>query len=204
MNSLKRMSTSPTMPEASSSKGVANYANNITSLMSKTMMTKYLNVTTMTSSSKTIMTGYSRMSDSSSLPAMSSMSESQTISSSTINPTMAQSSTLVVESSSVPTTTTTTTTPTTTPSPPPNMISLCNTYNTVIDDTRLNSNLALCDLKYYEAVRFKSSFGQNLQLRENCSAADQLEGIFLTLYLNVEIFSLVIFFKPFLSEIYSI
>ena len=146
-------SSAAMVPEASSSVEVVGVeylpVNNTASLMTM-IMTKTLNETSiMISASSPIMSfGSQRISDTS------------------IHSSIVKSSTMH-------------TMPTAPPPPapsPPNMVSLCTKYNTIIDDTRLKSNLALCDLKYYEAVRFKSSTGQNLQLRENCSATDQLEG----------------------------
>lgn len=50
--------------------------------------------------------------------------------------------------------------------------SLCENYATIIDDSRLFSNPSeenKCDFYFRKAVRFMSSKGKNLQLKENCS-----------------------------------
>ena len=67
-----------------------------------------------------------------------------------------------------------------TPSNPPNTTTisrhkpqnLCENYATIIDDTRLFSNLFRenkCDFYFKRAVRFMSSYGANLQLMEQCN-----------------------------------
>ena len=52
---------------------------------------------------------------------------------------------------------------------------LCENYATIIDDSRLFSNPYReykCDFFYKSAVRFISSKGLNLQLKENCSSEE--------------------------------
>ena len=49
---------------------------------------------------------------------------------------------------------------------------LCDNYATVVDDSRLFSNPSRenkCDYYFKTAIRFMSSDGRNLQLKENCS-----------------------------------
>ena len=51
--------------------------------------------------------------------------------------------------------------------------SLCESYATIVDDSRLFSNPLKerkCDLFFKRAVRFMSSDGKNLKLKENCSS----------------------------------
>ena len=55
-------------------------------------------------------------------------------------------------------------------------LNLCENYATVVDDSRLFSNPhkeKKCDFYFKKAVRFMSSDGGNLQLKENCS--DEVE-----------------------------
>ena len=71
--------------------------------------------------------------------------------------------------------------PTTTSKPPiKKELNLCQQYETIIDDSRKITNYFKltkqnhgCDLKYYSAVRFMSTTGQNLKLKESCTRADQ-------------------------------
>ena len=49
---------------------------------------------------------------------------------------------------------------------------LCENYATIVDDSRLFSNPSTenkCDFYFKTAIRFMSSDGRNLQLKENCS-----------------------------------
>lgn len=58
-------------------------------------------------------------------------------------------------------------------------LNLCENYATVVDDSRLFSNSLKerkCDFYYKTAVRFMSSDGKNLQLKEKCSD-DEVEGL---------------------------
>ena len=51
--------------------------------------------------------------------------------------------------------------------------SLCDSYATIVDDSRLFSNSLKerkCDLFFKRAVRFMSSDGKDLKLKENCSS----------------------------------
>ena len=60
----------------------------------------------------------------------------------------------------------------TTAKPPQRTHSLCENYETIIDDSRLFLNPSeenKCEFYFRKAVRFISSDGKNLQLKENCS-----------------------------------
>ena len=76
-----------------------------------------------------------------------------------------------------------TTTEETTPSNPPTATTisrhkpqnLCENYATIVDDTRLFSDQSMenkCDFYFKTAVRFISSDGVNLQLKEHCNNED--------------------------------
>ena len=70
------------------------------------------------------------------------------------------------------TTTLTSTEEITTTKPPQKTHSLCENYATIIDDSRLFLNPSeenKCDFYFRKAVRFISSDGKDLQLKENCS-----------------------------------
>ena len=69
----------------------------------------------------------------------------------------------------------TTKAPTVVPISPHKSQNLCENYATIVDDSRLFSNPSVenkCDFYFKTAVRFMSSDGKNLQLKENCSTED--------------------------------
>ena len=71
--------------------------------------------------------------------------------------------------------TTTTKAPTKIAISPQKPQNLCENYATIVDDSRLFSNPSVenkCDFYFKTAVRFMSSDGKNLQLKENCSNED--------------------------------
>ena len=62
------------------------------------------------------------------------------------------------------------------------LFSLCGSYKTIVDDSRISTSGTLsslrshdCDLEYFNAVRFVTTKGESLKVKEGCTPVDQVD-----------------------------